>query len=59
MGPVKHGSYALLRDATWNEKSAAILLMAGILLIGMAPFLINQLIAPGTEAIMEKVVVVK
>jgi NADH-quinone oxidoreductase subunit M len=59
MGPVKHESYALLKDATWNEKSAAILLMAGILLIGMAPFLINQLIAPGTEAIMEKVAVVE
>jgi hypothetical protein len=28
--------------------------VAGILLIGFAPFLINNLIAPGTEAIMEK-----
>jgi NADH-quinone oxidoreductase subunit M len=54
MGPVKHESYALLKDAAWNEKSAAIILMAGILLIGLAPFLINNLITPGTEAIMEK-----
>ena len=54
MGPMKQESYALLKDAAWNEKSAAIILMVGILLIGMAPFLINQLITPGTEAIMKK-----
>ncbi|HSK12307.1 MAG TPA: NADH-quinone oxidoreductase subunit M, partial [Phnomibacter sp.] len=59
MGPVKQESYALLKDAAWNEKSAAILLTVGILLIGMAPFLINQLITPGTEAIMQKIVITK
>ena len=59
MGPVKNESYAILKDATWNEKSAAIVLMAGILLIGLAPFLINNLIAPGTEAIMQKLVQLK
>jgi NADH-quinone oxidoreductase subunit M len=59
MGPLKNESYAVLKDASWNEKSAAIVLMAGILLIGLAPFLINNLIAPGTEAIMEKLVQLK
>jgi len=54
MGPVGHESFATYKDARWNEKTAAILLVAGILLIGFAPFLINNLIAPGTDAIMEK-----
>ena len=54
MGPAPNESYATLKDASWNEKSAAILLMVGILLIGMAPFLINNLITPGTETIMQK-----
>jgi NADH-quinone oxidoreductase subunit M len=51
MGPTSD-NYAKLTDATWNEKLAAGLLIAGILLIGLAPFLINELITPGTENIM-------
>jgi NADH-quinone oxidoreductase subunit M len=53
MGPIS-SNYASLTDATWNEKLAAGLLIAGILVIGMAPFLINQLIEPGTETIMQQ-----
>ena len=53
MGPISD-SYTRLTDATWNEKLAAGLLLAGILLIGLAPFLINQLINPGTENIMQQ-----
>ncbi len=54
MGPLPEG-YANLTDATWNEKMAAILLVAGILVMGVAPFLVNQLIGPGTEHIMQQV----
>jgi NADH-quinone oxidoreductase subunit M len=54
MGPVSEKAYFDFKDATWNEKAAAILLIAGIVAIGMAPFLINNLITPGTEAIMQK-----
>jgi NADH-quinone oxidoreductase subunit M len=53
MGPISD-SYTKLTDATWNEKLAAGLLIAGILVIGIAPFLINQLINPGTETIMQQ-----
>ena len=53
MGPISD-SYITLKDASWNEKLAAGLLIAGILLIGMAPFLINQLITPGTDNIMRQ-----
>ena len=44
--------HALLSDATWNEKLAAGLLIIGILIIGLAPFLINQLIMPSTDFLM-------
>lgn len=53
MGPMS-SAYETVKDATWNEKLAAGLLIAGIVLIGVAPFLINQLIAPGTESIMQQ-----
>lgn len=54
MGPVGHDGLLAYQDARWNEKLAAVLLVAGILLIGFAPFLINHLIGPGTDSIMEK-----
>jgi len=47
--------YANLTDAKWNEKLAAIILIAGIIAIGIAPFWLNDLISPATEIIMHKV----
>lgn len=54
MGPINH-AYEGLTDATWNEKLAAVILMIGIVAIGIAPFLINQLIGSSTENIMRQV----
>lgn len=54
MGPVSD-AYTNLTDATWNEKLAAGILVTGIVGIGVAPFLINQLISPATENIMQQV----
>jgi NADH-quinone oxidoreductase subunit M len=54
MGPINQ-SYLRLNDATWNEKLAAGVLITGIVIIGIAPFLINQLIAGGTETIMQQI----
>jgi NADH-quinone oxidoreductase subunit M len=56
MGPVKTNDYLKLADARWNEKLAAGLLIAGILLIGIAPFFLNDLIRSGTENIMKNIV---
>lgn len=42
-------------DAGWNEKLAAGLLIGGILLIGLAPFLIDRLVSPGTEIMIQKI----
>jgi NADH-quinone oxidoreductase subunit M len=44
-----------LTDATWNEKLAAILLVAGILVIGIAPGWLNDLLRPAAEEIMNKI----
>jgi NADH-quinone oxidoreductase subunit M len=54
MGPMS-AAYDKLNDATWNEKLAASILIIGIVVIGVAPFLITELIAPGTQIIMNKV----
>jgi NADH-quinone oxidoreductase subunit M len=53
MGPIKE-SYSNLTDARWNEKLAAIILIAGILAIGIAPFWLTDLVNPGAEIIMQK-----
>jgi NADH-quinone oxidoreductase subunit M len=44
-----------LTDARWNERLAIVILMVGIVAIGVAPFWLNDLIAPGAESIMRKV----
>ena len=55
MGPIKD-QFNSLKDARWNERLAAIILVAGIIAIGIAPFWLNELIRPGAEVLMNKVV---
>jgi NADH-quinone oxidoreductase subunit M len=38
-------------DVEWNEKLAAVILILGILVIGVAPFLLQQLINPASQEI--------
>jgi len=54
MGPLKEG-FENLTDATWNEKLAALILIAGIIAIGVAPFWLNDVVSPGAEIIMNKI----
>ena len=54
MGPLKE-SYRYLTDATWNEKLAATILIAGIVAIGVSPFWLNELVKPDTGLIMQKI----
>jgi len=56
MGPVARSEYNLLRDASWNEKLAASLLIIGIVAIGIAPFWLNDLITPGTQNIIQHII---
>jgi NADH-quinone oxidoreductase subunit M len=55
MGPVKNESFLSLKDASWNERFAAIILLAGILAIGVAPGWLNELLKPAAEEIMNKI----
>jgi NADH-quinone oxidoreductase subunit M len=55
MGPLASGSSQLLTDAKWNEKAAALLLVIAIVAMGIAPFLITNLVAPHVETITNKV----
>ncbi len=52
MGPVKDPHFMGIGDAHWNEKLAAIALLSGIVIIGVAPFLLTDLLAPGTDVII-------
>lgn len=55
MGPLDASSYGDLKDADWHEKMAAFVLIAGILAMGLAPFWLNELVAPGTDLIVKKI----
>ena len=55
MGPVRNESHLQLKDARWNERLAAILLVVGILAIGIAPGWLNDLLRPAAEEIMNKI----
>ena len=55
MGPVVNNEHLSLGDAGWNEKLAAGLLIVGIVVIGIAPFLLKDLIDPGTDIIFQKI----
>jgi NADH-quinone oxidoreductase subunit M len=55
MGPILDERHVSITDAGWNEKLAAVLLIAGIVSIGIAPLFLQHLIGPGAEAIMQNV----
>src|SRR5690349_1026332 len=56
MGPINNVHYLSLNDATWNEKFAAGILIVGIVAIGVAPFLLTDLITPATKNIIQHTV---
>jgi NADH-quinone oxidoreductase subunit M len=56
MGPLKD-EFKDLGDAAWNEKLAALILIAGIIAIGVAPFWLNDLIEPATKLIKQKLMI--
>ncbi len=55
MGPIKNQYFLHLKDASWNERLAAIILIIGIVAIGVAPFWLNNLIGPAVDVIMQKI----
>ncbi len=58
MGPMEPlGDGVHLSDATWNEKLAGAILLIGILVIGVLPFLLNDLIGPGMDLMIQKLTI--
>lgn len=55
MGPITDKQYLQLNDAAWHEKSAVMILIAGIVFIGIMPFKLNELITPATETIIQHI----
>lgn len=54
MGPISDPHFQHLTDATWNEKLAGGILIAGILVIGITPFWLMNLIDLPSEDIIQK-----
>jgi NADH-quinone oxidoreductase subunit M len=53
-GTITNKEYEKLKDATWSEKTAAVLLIAGIVFIGVLPFWVVNLIQNDTITIFNK-----
>jgi NADH-quinone oxidoreductase subunit M len=49
MGPVSDKNFYRLGDAGWNERLASVILFTGIIIIGVAPFLLSNLISPAQK----------
>lgn len=54
-GPLVNDDHQNLTDAGWYEKIAASVLIIGILIIGIAPFWLFDLLNPGTEILMKNI----
>jgi len=54
-GTIKNKEFEMLKDASWNEKLASVLLVAGIVLIGVFPFLLTRLISGDTLLIFNNI----
>lgn len=59
MGPLKFKEYESLTDAGWNERLAAVVLIVSILVIGLLPFTVNDLIHEGTESIVNRLISIR
>ncbi len=55
MGPVKNEQFLHLKDAAWYERLAAMLLVAAIVGIGMAPGWLADLLRPAAEIITNRI----
>ncbi len=55
-GTIKNAEFKQLTDATWNERFAVILLVAGIVFIGTMPFWLTNLIGPDVQEIAKRLV---
>ncbi|WP_336517065.1 NADH-quinone oxidoreductase subunit M [Pollutibacter soli] len=54
MGPVKNREFEELPKAMWNEKLAAVILIAGIVIMGVLPFVLYKLVNPATQEIIKQ-----
>ncbi len=53
MGPVSKEAYLKFHDATWYEKLATVTLIAGIVIIGIAPLWLSDMIMDNLGAILD------
>jgi NADH-quinone oxidoreductase subunit M len=54
-GTIRNKEFLKLSDARWNEKAAAVLLIAGIVIIGVFPFILIKLISSDSQIIFDRI----
>lgn len=55
-GPIKNTEYEALKDATWNERFASILLTASIVIMGVLPLWLSHLIQSSTQSLFGTII---
>jgi NADH-quinone oxidoreductase subunit M len=55
MSSLEKESYLQIQDAGWNEKTASVILIIAILIIGLMPWALIHLINPDSEIIINKI----
>jgi len=56
MGPLRKNETELWKDATWNERFAATLLITGIVAIGVAPFWLDGLVKNTSGEVLKRII---
>ena len=54
LGPFTDELHTKLTDATWNEKLASVVLIFSVIIIGVLPYWLYNMITPDTKLIIEK-----
>lgn len=55
MGPITNPKFSMLGDAAWNEKLAGVILISGIVIMGVVPFWLRDLVGPAALEMVERI----
>ena len=55
LGPIKDGKYESITDAVWHEKVSIVTLTIAILVIGIVPLWLSDMVFGSLDQIMDKI----
>jgi NADH-quinone oxidoreductase subunit M len=59
MGGIKNNEYLSLKDASWNERLAAGILVAAIIVIGVLPMSLTTMVHSGSASIINRILLIR